>query len=149
MSTLADPWRSIAWSIRSLPAQFGLRQYSISIVTGTWSGDHVGDGDLEEQIVPILENDGTNPKFTWVGEEERLLNNLEVGAVKIGPITPNFGANGTPLSNLLPAVAGGEQVLALITGPRFPNGARFSVKKVDTSHMIHWMLTCEPVKIDV
>lgn len=149
MSTLADPWRAIAWQYRSLPALYGLRQYSVSIVIGTWSGDHIGDGDLEEQLIPILENGDTNPKVMFLSEEQRALSGMQIGACKIGPITPNFSSSGTALSNLLPAVESGESVQAIITGPVYPNGARFSIKKIETSHMLHWMMTCEPISIAV
>ncbi len=145
MSTLADPWRSIAYSFRSIPASFGLRQYSTSIVIGTWSETHVGDGDRNEQLIPILENGGTNPKLRFMNEEQRALAGMEIGSCTVGPITPDFASNGTPLSNLLPTVANGETVHAIITGPQFPNGARFAIKKVETDRAIHWTLLCEPV----
>ncbi len=149
MSTLADPWRAIAYSIRSLPAQFGLRQFSTSILIGTWSGDHVGDGDLNEQLIPILESGGTNPKLRFMNEEQRALSQLEVGSCEVGPITPDFGDYGTALSNLLPAIANGETVHVIITGPPFPNGAKFSIKKIETDRALHWTLLCEPVNVKV
>jgi hypothetical protein len=149
MTTLADPWRSIAYSVRNIPASFGLRQYSVSVVIGTWSGDHVGDGDLNEQITPILESGGTNPKVRFMNEEQRTLSGMEIGSCEVGPITPDFGSNGTPLSYLLPTVESGETVHALITGPQFPNGAKFSIKKVETDHALHWKMLCEPVSLSV
>lgn len=152
MATLADPWRSIVYSLRSLPAQFGLRQYSTSILIGTWTTDgnnsnHVGDGDASEYLIPILEKDGTNPKLSFMNEEQRILSGMEIGSCEVGPITPDFGSGGTPLSSLLPAVSNGEEVHALITGPMFPNGAKFSIKKIETDHALHWKLLCEPVKV--
>lgn len=149
MATLADPWRSIVYSFRSLPAQFGLRQYSTSIVTGTWSGDHIGDGDTVTTLTPILENGGTNPKLRFMNEEERTLSGMEVGSCEIGPITPDFGSNGTALSDLLPATANGETVHVIITGPKFPNGAKFEIKKIETDRALHWTLLCEPVSVMV
>ncbi len=152
MATLADPWRSIAYSIRSLPAQFGLRPYSVSVVIGTWYNNtestHVGDGSKNEQLIPILENGGTNPKLRFANEEQRALSGMEVGSCTIGPITPYFGSGGTPISNLLPAVANGETVHVIITGPQFPNGAKFSVKKVETDRALHWTMLCEPVNVE-
>ncbi len=145
----ADPWRSIVWQFRSLPAQFGLRDYSTSIVVGTWSESHVGDGNVEEQLKPILENGGTNPKLEFLDEEQRALNELPIGSCKIGPITPYFGSNGTPISDLLPTVANSQTVHVIITGPRFPNGAKYSIKKVETDKALHWNLICEPVTIQV
>lgn len=147
MSTLADPWRSIAYSLRSLPAQFGLRQYGVSIVIGTWSGTHVGDGDKNQQIIPILENGGANPKIRFMNGEQRALAGMEIGSCEVGPITPDFGTNGTPISDLLPTVANGETVHAIITGPQFPNGALFMIKKVETDHALHWKMLCEPVSV--
>ncbi len=148
MATQADAWRAIAYAARSIPAQFGFRQYSTSVLIGTWTGEHVGDGDRNDMLFPILENGGTNPKVRFMNEEERALSGMEVGSCEVGPITPDFGSNGTPLSRLLPSVENGETVHVVITGPRFPNGAVFSIKKVETDHALHWKLTCEPVKVN-
>ena len=147
MATAADSWRALAYSVRNIPAQFGLRQYSISIVVETWSGKHIGDGDKFEKVTPILENGGTNPKLTFMNEEQRALAGLEVGSCEIGPITPDFGANGTPLSDLLPTVKAHEAVYAIVTGPRFPNGAKFAIKKVETDHALHWTVVLEPTSL--
>ncbi len=65
---------------------------------------------------------------------------------EIGPITPDFGSGGTALSDIIPAVANGEMVHVLVTGPMFPNGAKFSIKKIETDRALHWTLSCEPVK---
>lgn len=149
MSTLADSWRELAYSIRSLPAEFGLRQYSTSIVIETWSGNHVGDGSCFEKVTPILENGGTNPKLRFMNEEQRTLAGLEVGSCEVGPITPDFGSNGTPLSDLLPSVKSHEVVYALVTGPRFPNGAKFAIKKLETDRALHWTMSLEPISLGI
>ncbi len=145
MATLADPWRAIAYSVRSLPAQFGLRQYSVSIVIGSWSGEHVGDGNELNSLEPILENGATNPKVRFMNEEQRQLSGLPLGSCTVGPITPNHGSSGTALTDLLPAVVAHETVHVVITGPAHPNGARFSVEEVKTDRAIHWTLICKPV----
>lgn len=149
MSTLADPWRAIAYSFRHIPAQFGLRQYSTSIVIGTWSGDHVGDGDPNDELIPILEKDGTNPKLRFMNAEQRALSGMEIGSCEVGPITPDFGSSGTSLLMLKPVVSNGETVHAIITGPEFPDGAKFSIKKIETDKALHWTILCEPVKVMV
>lgn len=147
MATAADPWRSIAYSVRSIPAQFGLRQYSTSILKGSWTGEHVGDGVRTDVLDPILENGSTNPKLRFMNEEKRALAGMEIGSCEVGPITPDFGSNGTALSRLLPSLENGETVHVVITGPQFPNGSLFSVKKVETDRALHWTLLCEPVKV--
>lgn len=149
MADLADAWRAIAYNFRSIPAQFGLRPYSVSVVIGSWSRDHVGDGDRNERLINIYENGNTNPKVEFTNEEQRALSGMEVGSVTIGPITPYFGSGGTPLSDLQPALANGETIHVVITGPQFPNGAKFSIKKIETSKALHWTLLCEPVNIEV
>jgi hypothetical protein len=144
MAGAADSWRAIAYSIRSLPATFGLRPYSVSVLTSTWSGDHVGDGDQFEEETPILEN-GSNPKVRFMNEEQRALSGMPIGACEIGPITPDHGANGTPLTSILPRVAAHETVHVLITGPAYPDGAKFLVREIKTDRALHWTMICSPV----
>ena len=148
MAGPVDTWRAIAWAVRSIPSDFGLRPYSVSIVTGSWSGDHVGDGNKLDTLVPIYENGNSNPRVRFVNEEQRALGNLAIGACTVGPITPDHGSNGTALSDLLPAVAAHETVHVIITGPSYPNGAKFTVKEVKTDRAIHWTLVCEPTSIE-
>lgn len=147
MAGPVDTWRAIAYSVRSIPAEFGLRPYSVSIVVGSWSGNHVGDGSRNEELIPILENNSSNPKVRFLNEEQRALTNLGIGSCTVGPITPDHGANGTALADLLPAVAAHETVHVVITGPAYPDGARFAVKEVKTDRAIHWTLVCEPVSL--
>ncbi len=147
MASPADSWRAIAYSLRDLPAQFGLRPYSVAVVIGTWSGNHVGDGELTEVTTPIVEKSNSNPKVRFMNEEQRTLSGMEVGSVEVGPITPDFGSSGTPLTHLLPVVTASQTVHAIITGPQFPDGALFSIKKVETDRALHWTMLCEPVKV--
>ena len=147
MANPADTWRAIAYSLRSLPAEFGLRPYSVSIVTGTWTGSHVGDGDRLDQETPILEN-GANPKVRFANEEQRALSGMPIGSCEVGPITPDHGANGTPLTDIAPRVAAHETVHVIITGPAYPDGARFAVHEVKTDRALHWTLVCMPVSVN-
>ncbi len=141
-----DAWRAIAYSVRSLPASFGLRPYSVAIEVGTWSGNHVGDGERIEDNTPILEN-GTNPKVRFINEEQRALSGMAIGSCEIGPITPDHGSSGVALAELAPSVAAHETRHVIITGPAYPDGARFSIRELKTDRALHWTLICEPVSV--
>lgn len=142
-----DRLRKLAHRVRSIPGRgFGIRNYTVAIVVGTWSGAYVGRGDKTEALEAITEAHGQPPKVRFLNEEQLALAELKTGACEIGPITPNFPGGGTALSDLLPAVTAHKTVHVRLTGPAYPSGAKFLVKKVGTDRALHWTLTCEPVE---
>jgi hypothetical protein len=123
----------------------------VAIIVGAWSGSYVGRGDKTETLVAITERGGQPPKVRFLNEEALALSGsvgdqLRQGACTVGPITPDYTGGGTALSELIPAVTTHQTVHVMLTGPAYPNGAKFLVKKVETDRALHWTLTCEPVE---
>lgn len=144
--TLADDLKPLLNSVRAIPGQLGLRPYQVAIIIGTWSGEYVGGGSKFEQARAITEGNNQPPKVRFLDEEALALSGssgqqLLKGSCTIGPITPV-----TTLATLLPAVSEGQTVHVRLTGPAYPRGAKFAIKKVATDRALHWTLTCEPVE---
>ena len=145
MATFADSLRELAYNARAIPGQLGIRPNSVAIVRGTWSGTNTGRGDEIGELWPITEANGQPPKVREINTEELALGNLGKGSLKIGPITPDFPGGGTALADLQPCVNAGQTVHVIVTGPAYPNGAKFVIKSVNADRALHWTLTVEPV----
>lgn len=135
-----DRFRQIAASARGIPGQLGLRPYTVAIFVDNWGDGHVGGGgsSFESSLVPITETGGQPPKVVFESEDP-----LNKGNCTIGPITPPYGVGGVALSKLERAVFEDQAAYVRLTGPRYPNGARFAVKEVRTDKALHWTLICE------
>ena len=143
--TLRDQLLPLLFGVRAIPGQLGLRNYTVAILCGTWSGTNTGRGDTIDESIPVTEGGGQPPKVRQVSTEELALGSLGKGSIRIGPITPGFPGGGNPLENLKPCVNAGQTLHVVLTGPEYPNGAKFLIKDVQTDRALHWTLTCEPV----
>src|SRR5512146_450707 len=114
---MRDRYKRVAWQYRNLPGIHGLRVHTVSVVTATWSGSHVGDGAETKTTTEIVERGGLPPKIRWLSQEELTVGGLDRGTVEIGPITPDFSAGGTSFGTLLgDSLAAGGTLQLLITG---------------------------------
>lgn len=143
--TLADSLKPLLYANRALPGTLGLRPYSVAILIGTWSGTYTGRGGTIDEIVAITESGGQPPKVRQLSAEDLALSGLGKGSLRIGPITTGYTGGGTALDDLKPAVAAGQTVHAMVTLPAYPNGAKFLIKSIDTTHALHWTMDVEPV----
>jgi hypothetical protein len=136
-----DRFRQIAASARGIPGQLGLRPYTVAIIIDTWFGsdDHVGSGTSDiASPVPITEAGGQPPKVAFDSEDP-----LAKPTCTIGPITPPYAGGGTALNKLVVAAFENQAPHVLLTGPGYPQGARFAVIQVRTDKALHWTLVCE------
>lgn len=138
-----ERFRRIAASARGIPGELGLRPYTVAILRDNWSGEHVGSGvEFESPPVPVTERGGQPPKVDFDSEDP-----LAKTRCTIGPITPPYGegltAGGTALDELVRRVAVGQASYVLVTGPAYPEGARFAVLEAHTDKALHWLLDCE------
>jgi hypothetical protein len=138
--TLADDLKTLLPSIRRIPGQLGIRPHTVQVVTGTWTGSYVGRGTEGTELISVNE-DGQPPKVQFANDEQIALGNLAKGDVTIGPITPPDA-----LADLVPAVNAHQTVHVILTGPEFPNGARFRIFEVKTDRALHWILRARPVE---
>lgn len=135
-----DRFRQIAAAARGIPGQLGLRPYTVAIFVDNWGGDYIGAGgfSFESGLVPITEMGGQPPKVAFDTEDP-----LAKPTCTIGPVTPPYGNGGTALDELARRVFTEQQSYVRVTGPKYPNGARFAVTQVHTDKALHWLLDCE------
>lgn len=135
-----DRFRAVAASARGIPGILGLRPYSVAIIVDNWGGDYVGAGGAQygSRPVPITERGGQPPTVAFTSEDP-----LAKTTCTIGPITPPYGGGGTALEQLARVVGTEQAAYVLLTGPKYPKGARFAVTQVHTDKALHWLIDCE------
>ena len=80
-------------------------------------------------------------KVSMVSPEERALADVAAGSLRVGPITPDFGAGGTLIANLSgDSIANQQQHLFRVTGPEFQGGQLFRLTSIDSSRALHYTL---------
>jgi hypothetical protein len=72
VSTFADGLLPVLEAARGIGGGLGLRKHSVTVLHGTWSGTHTGDGAETLTEYPILES-GQNPKVHWLDDERQAL----------------------------------------------------------------------------
>lgn len=142
--TFAERTKRRLTRYRSIPGKLGLRPYSVKVVLRIANGDldsvslESGYSDSETDIV---EADGYPPKVRKLTDEERTHWGFARGGFKIGPITPAFTGGGTSLSDIMRESDWRDKVFVILTGPAWPDGARFRVADVEHDRAMHYMLT--------
>lgn len=126
-----DDLRTVVAEIRSIPNEFGVRPYSVAVRVNEWSGDERGDGDQTSTktstTTAITEANGAPPKVRWLTDEQLALAGVEHGAelIEVGPITP-----GNTLHATITQTPTNGTVEWIVTGPRYPSGAIFTMKEL-------------------
>ena len=143
--TLRDNLLPIVYAVRAIPGNMGLRPHSVAILATTYSGTHTGRGDSITESTAITEANGQPPKVRQLNTEELALGGLGKGSLRIGPITPGHTGGGTLIETLKPCLIAGQTLHAIVTGPEYPNGAKFAIKDIQTDRALHYTLTVEPV----
>lgn len=143
--TLAAGLRKLAYSVRAIPGQLGVRPHRVSVLKRSWSGSHVGDGDRTDVETDIVEAGGQPPKVRWLSDEELAVGSLNPGTVEIGPITPAFPGGGTRLGTLDGSeLAAGNVRHIWIVGPQHPRGAAYKVTKLTLDRALHYTIQATP-----
>ena len=138
-----DRYRRIAYSKRNLPGKHGLRPYRVFITTGTYSGTFTGEGNETRTEVEILEN-GYPPKVRFLDDEALALGQLEKGAARIGPITPEHSTGGTDIDDILGTdLSNGETLKVRLSGP--DGDAFYVISSKSFDRALHWMIDVSPV----
>lgn len=128
MSFQSNLRKSVA-KIRAIPKKFGVRVYSVAVRVQTWTGAERGEGAAATTTYKIAEFGGAPPKVRWLNQEQLALAGLEFGAevIEVGPVTPG----NTPREYLTPPTSGNNSVVEwIVTGPKYPNGACFSLREL-------------------
>jgi hypothetical protein len=124
-----------------VPSLIGLRPYSMSLETLTWSGDRPGIGTLITTSVPLYNDGYVNPRFRQVSKQEVVLSGgvLKDQDVVIGPFVFPYNdglgdVGGTdPLSFSPPTNSLVTEFYINIQGPNFPIGGSQFKKIWDNS----------------
>ena len=142
----ADGFRKALYGARAIAGTLGLRPYTVSVSVRSWSGDVVGEGIASVSTTAITESAGQPPKVRWLSGEDIALGGFASGSVEVGPITPSFPGGGTAIATITGNGATTGQLMHFtLTGPEFPNGARYSLKDISSDRALHYMLTLEPI----
>jgi len=134
--------------IRAIPGLLGVHPHTVTVVQGSWSGDHTGDGTETTTEIPIVQANGQPPHVRWASNEEIAVGQLHRGTCIIGPMTPQFttsGGGGTSFRWFGTDVDTGDTVYLRITGPHHPNGALYRLRHVHQERATQIMLEAEPV----
>ena len=147
-SNLRDDLLPMINELRGLPTEFGLRLYTVTIRVTTWSGasdDVPGAGTKTTTETPIVLDGygGTvRPKVTLLSTRDIIASGglYTDGDYRIDYITPQYMNTecdgsltlaGVPVSQFeIPEGTSPTQIVFVLTGPEFPNGALF--KKIQT-----------------
>ena len=143
--TLRDQLLPLINGVRAIPGQLGIRQYSVSILVTSWSGANTGRGTSIDELFPVTEANGQPPKVRQLNTEELALGGLGKGSLRIGPITPGFAGGGNAIDRFKPELAAGQTMHVMVTGPEYPNGAKFALKSFNSDHALHFTMDVEPV----
>lgn len=147
--TLRDALLPAIDAIRGIPAQLGLRLYTVAITARTWTGARPGIGTSSDVTTGIKIDLGIyQTKVTQITERDiiasgGLYNDQDL---RVGPITPPFAgstADNSAISVFDPPVgAAPVELFFLITGPNMPaGGAYFKRIGVDVSKSFRYMFT--------
>lgn len=142
--TFADDIKATLTSIRSIPGQMGLRPYSVKTVVRCAHGDLDSlslESGYTETETEITEAGGYPPKVRQLSDEERTHWGFSRGSYRVGPITPAHTGGGTELSALMREEDWRDKLFVVLTGPEWPNGARFRVVDVESDRALHYTLT--------
>lgn len=154
MSSPADYFRALADSIRSIPADFGLREHSATLTWHDFSGQSLGSGAECAVGYPILVN-GANPKVRFPSQKEVALGLMSKGSCTVGPFTPQFldgGINRALLNGSRMANGGalpnGTELFVKVVGPQCPDGILYRIENNNVDHAIRVTLSLLPVGPD-
>ena len=146
---LVDDLRPLFDLEGTLSAEFGLRPYTVTIRTETWSGARVGAGTLSTSDVvlspvPLVQqNSGANSRSWYGGGFIQGANGeLILAEYRVGPITKPYTGGGYTISQLAPPVTGAKvRTLVMLSGDGFLSaGEPFEILHVDAQDPFAWML---------
>lgn len=125
--------------IRGIPGDFGIRLFTVTVMSRTWTGDRPGIGSKSDVSQSILVARGSfSTRLREVTSRDILASGglYQIQDVKIGPFTPPFlgsDANGSAISvfDPLPKPGLGTELFFKIVGPGYAAGGDW-FKKIDS-----------------
>ncbi len=133
--TLRESLLPVVDALRAIPAQLGLRLFSVQVITRTWTGTRTGLGYSNDAATPIKVDLGLfDTKVKMITARDVMASGglYTDQDLKIGPITPPFAgsaADGSAITvfDPTPGIAPTE-VFFLVTGPGYPPAGAYFKK---------------------
>ncbi len=134
--TLREALLPVIDQLRGIPAQLGLRRFTVQVVVRTWTGTRAGLGYNTDTAQSITVDAGTYAvKVEVISSQDIIASGglFSTEDLKIGPITPEYtgSAAGNLISSLEPSVSGiPTEIFFKITGPGYATTGEW-FKKID------------------
>lgn len=142
-TAFVDGLRGLASGIRSIPGDIGVRPYSASLITRSWSGSSAGKGTATETVVPLLHG-YQNPKVKAVNEHRVSLGiGFEIGDLTVGPVTPVEDVSWTDI--LQTSMANEQEVIVRLTHLESGVDADYRIVHAARDRTFSILLTVRPV----
>lgn len=139
--------RRVADRCRAIPGRFGLREHAVYLLTTSWSGETIGDGEETVTTLRLTAPGGYNPKVRYPSQREIALGLMSEGSVVIGPVTPQYGSGGFDRTLLDGShLAAGEGLYVRVVGPQAPSGTTYRIKNSNVDFALHVTLVCVPAE---
>ncbi len=133
--------------IRAIPGDLGLRPFTITVRTRSWSGTRVGDGTSTDADAILLVH-GQAPKCRRVAYKETAAagGKYQEGDYRVGPMTPDFPGGGVAFSTLAPTSQASTEIYYRLVGPDTPAlGTWCSAVGEEGDHPLHRYLVVRPL----
>lgn len=142
-----DSLRRLANRVRAIPGRdFGLRPYTVELITALSAGDYGLEGAVSTTTTTITVDGGQPPKVRQLNDEQIALGNLDAGDVEVGPITPDHAGGGHSWATLTgSALADGYRLYYRLTGPDHPDGALYRLVRGYHDRALRYRLILRPV----
>ncbi len=139
--TLADDLLPVVRAGRAIAGGYGFRVHTVERITRHKNG--TVRGVVDEDVVPIVEDNNQPPRVRWLKDEEIAVGSLAHGTVEIGAMTPNAALDAWLQGEGLQK---GDERLIRITGPSCPKGDYFAITSVSAERPLRRMIQCKPVE---
>lgn len=145
MTDFVDGFRQLAHDFGSLPGEFGMHPYTVSIVTKGWSGSDTGKGTATETVTPVTRANGQPPKVREISLRRIALGiGFEVGDMEIGPVTPVLGVAWADL--LQTALANNSEALIRLTHTETGEATDYRIHNVQKGKALSVRIIVKPVE---
>jgi hypothetical protein len=150
--TFASDLRQSLDEIRGIAGELGLRPYTVTLRTRTWTGQRPGKGMPTETSTELLNGAGQPVRVQQVSTKDVIASGGQLSdrQLRVGPMTPAYAASlGLPAGGYvdgqidppLPGVPTPTDVQWIVTGPSIPPGGIVYDKIAEEATSFHYFIT--------
>jgi hypothetical protein len=146
--SLRDDLLPIAFQVRAIAGELGLRTTRIWLITERWTEGAPGLGSRYDDEVEIVESGGHPPKVRTLTDEQLTVADLPKGTLEVGPITPAFSGGGTDIALLRgdELTTGATKHFRCQGGAAPAGGALYTLVSLRSDRALRYMLQIKPVE---